>query len=110
MPSNVSVKIDKNKIMNRFFNNDRLKKQIAQIVIDEVEDYVPYLTGATTRSALSYPGYVTYSTLYVRKIYFTPYNFKRWYHAHATDRWVEMGYMERQPIIISRIQAEIDRS
>lgn len=107
--SNVDVSIDTAAIDRRFFENDKLNKQIAQIILDESEDYTPYRTGATTKSGMAYTGYIEYGTEYAPKIYETPMAFRKIFHSRATDHWVHVAYDENIDEITDRIQDEINR-
>ena len=104
----VTVFIDRNKINKRFFDNDRLKKQVSQLIINGIEQYVPYRTGKTWKSGMSYPGYITFSTSYVRYIYFKPMNFRTTFHKYPTNYWVTEGFEQEKGNIMASIQKEFD--
>ena len=106
----VDSNIDWNAVDSKFIKNPRRMKQLAEIILKEVESYVPYKTGRTTRSGKAHPGYLTYRTPYVEYIYTGRHmRFNKAYHANAIYEWVSNGYEGRKRIISKRIQREIFR-
>ena len=104
----VKSTINKQSLDRKFRKDSKKTKQLAEITLKEIESFVPYRTGRTTKSGRAHPGYVTYSTPYVKYIYKGKYmNFNRKYHKDATWDWIRKGYTKRQSQIAKRAQKEI---
>ena len=110
MMARVTVRstINKQSLDRRFRKDSKITKQLAEITLNEIESFVPYRTGRTTKSGRAHPGYLTYSTPYVKYIYKGKHmRFNRRYHANATWDWIRVGYTKRQSQIAKRVQREI---
>ena len=106
----VESDVDWNAVESIFIRSPKRMKQLSEIILKEVESYVPYRTGRTTKSGRAYPGYLIYKTPYVDYIYTGKHmKFNRMYHTNATYEWVSNGYAERKTKISKRIQKEIFR-
>lgn len=100
--------IDWKSIDLKFVKNPKRMKQLAEITLKEIESYVPYRTGRTTKSGKAHYGYLTYRTPYVGYIYKGRHmKFNRKYHANATYEWIPKGYKARKSQIAKRAQKEI---
>ena len=104
----VKSTINKQSLDRKFRKDAKKTKQLAEITMKEIESYVPYRTGRTTKSGRAHPGYLTYSTPYVKYIYKGKHmRFNKRYHANATWEWIPKGYTARQSQIAKRAQKEI---
>lgn len=104
----VKSTINKQSLDRKFRKDAKKTKQLAEITMKEIESYVPYRTGRTTKSGRAHPGYLTYSTPYVKYIYKGKHmRFNKRYHANATWEWIPKGYTARKSQIAKRAQKEI---
>lgn len=66
------------------------QKQLANEVLEDTTDYVPYRTGRTSNSGQAHADCVTWGPSdYVRSIYYSTRNFGKMYHPKATGQWFE---------------------
>lgn len=104
----VKSTINKQSLDRKFRKDSKKTKQLAEITLREIESFVPYRTGRTTKSGRAHPGYLTYSTPYVQYIYKGKHmRFNRKIHRNATWDWIRKGYTAKQYQIAQRAQREI---
>ena len=73
-------------------NDDELKDALAQIVLDNTRNFMPYDTGYLDEHTYVKDGKIIYDTPYARRLYEgIGFNFKTEKHPGACARWLEVG-------------------
>ena len=73
-------------------NDDELKNSLAQIVLDNTRNFMPYDTGYLDAHTYVKDGKIIYDTPYARRLYEgIGFNFKTEKHPGACARWLEVG-------------------
>lgn len=85
------VKVDMSGVkgkLNRICNNKQLGNKLSSAAAKGMDKYVPYRTGALSRSVRNTPFKVTYSTPYAKRVYYGQgMNFNKEHHDEATAEW-----------------------
>lgn len=95
MPITIKVKTDKGKYIQRLrhaIDAPQTRTQVAEVLRDISDPYVPYDTGKLSQNVLVNEHGVTYQQSYARRVFYGDYiNFKKQKHPLATARWTDVA-------------------